>query len=229
MILPPYDPPRLFTVFAVDAMFYSGARGALMAAERATKGIARANKQMFKLQMKLDALKESYDNDDSPDGPSGYYDKLEPLAIQMENAEFRGPRKMSCTGGVEKGPTGRTRAARDVQLILRKGLSIVEAHGPVLRQLAPVHMLSAASLEAHVNTRADQLLSGRSHAEFARLALGAKWLFLPRLSGLKGFDVGGQPFQGFDSLIGMPSTSPAAARRLVSSTSYGDGVGSPDG
>lgn len=82
------------------------------------------------------------------------------------------------------------------------------AHGPRLQQLALVHILSAISLEAHINTRAETLLQGRLWSAFERLAVDAKWLFLPKILGLKGFEPGEEPFQGFDKLI-------SARNRLV--------------
>lgn len=75
------------------------------------------------------------------------------------------------------------------------------AYGPFLQHLATVHVFAAAALEAHVNIRAQELLAGRVFDLFDRLSLDAKWLFLPRLRGLAGFDPGAQPFQGFDRLI----------------------------
>jgi hypothetical protein len=78
---------------------------------------------------------------------------------------------------------------------------VTEAHGPVLQQLALVHMLSAMCLEAHINIRADALLPRREWSAFERLQIDAKWMFLPKILGLRGFDVGAQPFQGFDAIV----------------------------
>lgn len=85
---------------------------------------------------------------------------------------------------------------------------VTEAHGPVFQQLALVHILSATSLEAHINIRAETLLSGRSWKAFERLAVDAKWLFFPKVLGLAGFDPGTQPFQGLDAVA-------AARNKLV--------------
>ncbi len=75
------------------------------------------------------------------------------------------------------------------------------AYGPFLQHLATVHVFAAAALEAHVNIRGQELLSGRVLDLFDRFSLDAKWLLLPRLRGLPGFEPGAQPFQGFDRLI----------------------------
>lgn len=76
-----------------------------------------------------------------------------------------------------------------------------EAYGPMLYDLATVHMLCVASAEAHINIQAQAHLRGRDWDTFERLSVDAKWLFLPRLLRLPGFDPGSQPFQGFDALL----------------------------
>ena len=76
-----------------------------------------------------------------------------------------------------------------------------EAYGPMLQNLAAVHILCVAAVEAHVNIQAQAHLKGRNWAAFERLQVEAKWLFLPKLIGLAGFDPGKQPFQAFDSLL----------------------------
>jgi hypothetical protein len=76
-----------------------------------------------------------------------------------------------------------------------------EAYGPMLQNVALVHILSASSAEAHINIKAQGRLHGRDWDAFERLSVDAKWLFLPKLLGLPGFESGRQPFQGFDSLL----------------------------
>ncbi len=76
-----------------------------------------------------------------------------------------------------------------------------EAYAPMLQNLATVHILSAASAEAHINIQAQGSLRGREWDAFERLAVDTKWLFLPKLLGIPGFDPGKQPWQGFDSLL----------------------------
>jgi hypothetical protein len=76
-----------------------------------------------------------------------------------------------------------------------------QAHGPLLQQVAAVHILSAASLEAHINAQANELLSGKLLEEFDRLSLQCKWLMLPLILGKTGFDAGTQPFQRFSKLV----------------------------
>lgn len=85
---------------------------------------------------------------------------------------------------------------------------VTEAHGPLLQHLALVHILSATSLEAHINIRAETHLQGRFLSAFERLNVDAKWLLLPKLLGLQGFAPGAEPFQGLDKLV-------AARNRLV--------------
>ena len=75
------------------------------------------------------------------------------------------------------------------------------AHAPVLQAIAVVHILAAASLEAHINGRAIHLLSGKHFELFERFSLEAKWTTLPKLLNLAGFDVGAEPFQSFSRLV----------------------------
>jgi len=75
------------------------------------------------------------------------------------------------------------------------------AYGPFLQYLATVHILCATSLEAHINIRAKETLKGRFFRDFERISLEAKWLFLPKLLGIAGFEPGTEPFQGFARLI----------------------------
>ena len=62
-------------------------------------------------------------------------------------------------------------------------------------------MFCAASLEAHINIRAEQTLTGKSWDEFDKLAIAGKWLFYPRLVSVGSFDPGQKPFQDFQTLI----------------------------
>ena len=78
---------------------------------------------------------------------------------------------------------------------------VVEAHGLVLRELAIAQIMSAQSLEAHINTRGKTLLTKREWKAFERMPLDAKWLFLPDESGKPRFTVGAEPFQSFDRLV----------------------------
>jgi hypothetical protein len=79
--------------------------------------------------------------------------------------------------------------------------SIGEAYAPLIKEIAVVHILCVATLEAHVNSVSAETLKGRDRDQFERLALEAKWLFLPKLLGYRGFDPGRQPYQGFSNLL----------------------------
>jgi hypothetical protein len=74
-------------------------------------------------------------------------------------------------------------------------------YAPLLKEVAVVHILSAASLEAHINVFAKDFLRGKDLKDFQGFNLSAKWLFLPRLAGLLGFKSDQQPFQGFSKLL----------------------------
>ena len=80
--------------------------------------------------------------------------------------------------------------------------SIGESYGPYLQSIATTHILCAASLEAYINAKAKDILTGaRLKDQFEKISLEAKWLFLPKILGLKGFEPGKQPFQAFSKLI----------------------------
>jgi len=155
----------MMTVLVVDAMYFHAARQAFERAGQSIKLIERAEKRVARHQAKIDSINEQLEEGEIDD--STHYDKLEPLAIQMDGLEYQ----------------------------------LGAAYGPFLEHLAAVHIFSTAALEAHVNIRGQELLSGRTWDLFERLSLDAKWLFLPRFHGLPGFDPGAQPFQGFDRLI----------------------------
>jgi len=76
-----------------------------------------------------------------------------------------------------------------------------EAYAPLFKEVATVHILIAACLEAHINSLAEEKLNGKELEYFHNIALEAKWLFLPQILGLSGFNVGTEPFQRFSVLI----------------------------
>jgi hypothetical protein len=78
---------------------------------------------------------------------------------------------------------------------------IGEAHAPLLKEIAVVHILCTAALESHIDSVAKEILSGKKQDLFRRLSLEAKWLFLPKISGLSGFDPGREPFQSFSRFL----------------------------
>jgi len=90
----------------------------------------------------------------------------------------------------------------------RIGIQLSDAHdeiglvyAPLLKEVAVVHILSTASLEAHINSLAKDLLEGKELYYFQGLKLPAKWFFLPKIVGLDGFKPGHPPFQGFSNLF----------------------------
>ncbi len=78
---------------------------------------------------------------------------------------------------------------------------IGEAYAPLLKETAVVHILCTATLEAHINSVAKDMLQGKEQDLFQRLSLGTKWLFLPKLLGFSGFNPGCEPFQSFARLL----------------------------
>lgn len=77
------------------------------------------------------------------------------------------------------------------------------AYGPYLQALAITHVMSIAALESHINSRGKEFLRGKYFLQFERISLETKWLFLPRIFGAQGFDIGAQPYQGFAKLISI--------------------------
>ena len=78
---------------------------------------------------------------------------------------------------------------------------IGEAHAPLIKDIAVIHMLSVAALEAHINSIASEKLSGKELEAFFNFTLVAKWLFLPKILSCYGFSPSCQPFQRFAQLI----------------------------
>lgn len=74
-------------------------------------------------------------------------------------------------------------------------------YAPLLKEVSIVHILCVATLEAHINSVARDLLNRSDLDHFKDLRLISKWRFLPKLVGLPGFDAGKEPFQGFSRLL----------------------------
>jgi hypothetical protein len=75
------------------------------------------------------------------------------------------------------------------------------AYAPVLEHIAIVHLLCANCLEATINGLGKDVLSGSMLDEFDKLSLAGKWLFLPKICALNGFDPGKEPFQSFSRMV----------------------------
>lgn len=75
------------------------------------------------------------------------------------------------------------------------------AYGIMIEQIAIVQVLSAATLESHINLFAKDHLGSKEFAYFERLSLEAKWLFLPRMLLTPTFQVDREPFQSFSHLV----------------------------
>jgi hypothetical protein len=75
------------------------------------------------------------------------------------------------------------------------------ARGSNSRFIAIVHLLCANCLEATINAIGKDLLNGSMFEEFDKLSLTGKWLFLPKIQELEGFDPGEEPFQSFNRMV----------------------------
>jgi hypothetical protein len=178
MILPPYKPLEYETVFSADAMFYQSAKASLALARSVEREVSRAQTELQVHSARMHAAFEAVKDDEGDDRASSR------RAANYQIAESMAIRMENYEYGV------------------------TEAYGPVFQQLALVHILSATSLEAHINIRAEDRLFGRDLKAFERLNVDAKWLFLPKILGCAGFNPGTEPFQGFDAVV-------AARNRLV--------------
>jgi hypothetical protein len=92
-------------------------------------------------------------------------------------------------------------AQRDTSLEFIKTESHTRIHSIFVQRVAHVHLFSAFSLEAHINIRAQDHLSGQHLESFDKLSLDGKWLFFPKLIGLTGFEPGAIPYQHFSRLV----------------------------
>jgi len=80
-------------------------------------------------------------------------------------------------------------------------LRLEEAYKPYLEALSLIYLLGVASLEAHINIRAENTLTGTHLEHFDKLSLEGKWLFYPKITGKSGFDPGREPFQSFSKIV----------------------------
>ena len=152
--------PKL--VLRLDALYYRSAQNQY-------RGLTRPERKISIAQERVDELleQERIVLDEHGGDSDKAYDELEPIAIQMEGADYQ----------------------------------LSEAYEPLVRGIALIHILCAASLECHINSRARASLRGKVVDEFDRLSITAKWLFLPKILGVGELDPGREPFQSFDRLI----------------------------
>ncbi len=75
------------------------------------------------------------------------------------------------------------------------------AYAPYLRLIASVHVLAAASLEAHVNIIAQGFMKEAEWNKFERKPLEKKWKTIPEKLKLRRFNVTQKPFTDFKRLI----------------------------
>ncbi|MCK4414818.1 MAG: hypothetical protein KAY32_14885 [Candidatus Eisenbacteria sp.] len=124
---------------------------------------------------------------------------MEELTNRLSEAEER-QRQVETTGA--QAPEAMYDALRPILDELSSlDWAIGAAYRPFLENVALVHVLCAACLEAHINRTAREKVSRKLYEEFDRWSLKAKWLFLPRILHLDGFGMNKEPFQSFSDLI----------------------------
>lgn len=128
--------------------------------------------------------------------------KLEPEYIRWEKIIKSGQRKIAKRESKYKNPMD---AYDEVEhLVTKLGrdwedfLSVAKAF---IQNAASVHIMCSACLEAHINMRAEERLSGKLFNEFDKLSAGGKWLFYPKIVGAGSFDPGKEPFQSLQKLL----------------------------
>jgi uncharacterized coiled-coil protein SlyX len=84
--LTPWKGPDWHTVLKVDAMYFHAARQAHAKGIASLRAIERAESRAGKVQERIDALNEMLAQGRIND--SDHYDKLEPLAIRMDDLEY---------------------------------------------------------------------------------------------------------------------------------------------
>jgi hypothetical protein len=77
------------------------------------------------------------------------------------------------------------------------------AYRQYLQSLAIIHILCAASLENFIYSLSKNKCSRVWFNNFKKLSLEGKWLLLPKILALEGFNPGEQPFQAFSDLVGF--------------------------
>src|SRR5258706_11980898 len=82
----PGPEPVWHSVLEVDAMYFHAARQVRRRSERCGVAIQRAERRVSAHQAKIDALNAAFGEDEM--NSSTHYNRLEPLAIQMESVEY---------------------------------------------------------------------------------------------------------------------------------------------
>ena len=92
-------------------------------------------------------------------------------------------------------------SGEDVPIFIKAAELLDETYSLYIRSLATVHIFCVLCLEAHINQRAKEILSGKIRDEFDRFSVEAKWLTLPMFKAKPSYNVGTEPFQTFSKLI----------------------------
>lgn len=172
-------PPDFQAILAMDGLHFDGARRALADIPKLERGVARAKAKMRRLEDQCAAIEARHAEDDDTDE-------------DVPSAPDMPPRnEPSLYDEIEPIAIQMESLSYDLGI----------AYGPYLRQIASVHILSAACLEAHINMLAQERLCEPSWLEFERFKLSKKWKRFPRLLGLPGFIRNQQPYAGFLRLV----------------------------
>lgn len=168
----PYREPRRFAVLQVDAMFFRAAEAALVDARKQVPRIASAERSVDRhLEALRNVRKRDDDDDDDDDG-----------VPEITEAQYARIERLSIQ-------------LNDLEY------QLASQRGRMLQSIGPVHILSSACLEAHINARAQDVLLAAHYRAFERLALDGKWLLFPKLASGGEFDPGAEPFQTFAKML----------------------------
>jgi hypothetical protein len=179
MLPPPWsDPLKFRTLFEADAMFFRSAQSALIFARDAREGASTAEDELRRQVERLHDLCREFTNAGADD-ESAHGGRDIGAYQPVRYAEF----------------TAQATALESFEY------EVAEAYGPLLQGLSHVLIFSALALEAHINIRAEALLPAPQWKKFKRLGDDAKWLWLPKMVGLDGFDENAEPFRSFRGVI----------------------------
>jgi hypothetical protein len=164
--------PKFETHLVIDALYFHAARQAHARAKDAVDSIKEAEQSWRDLENTEQQIISRYEQKEF----GGHYEEIDTSSYYDEIEQI----------------SIRMESAH---------YTVGKSYAPLIKEIAVVHILCTAALEAHINSVANEALKGKELTQFEKLGLEAKWLFLPKILGYGGFNPGSQPFQGFSQML----------------------------